>query len=81
MAHTAQAAPFVLHRTRIGKGGMKKFGINFQRRRELFFIVTFHFSIGKFTMNAPRFWKLRKEYLTGIGLCTTMFGDRGKAET
>ncbi len=52
MAHTAQAAPFVLHCTRIGKGGMEKFGINCQRQSELF-IVTFNITNRKSTMNAP----------------------------
>jgi hypothetical protein len=30
MTHTAPAAPFILHRTRISKGAMRKFGIIFQ---------------------------------------------------
>jgi hypothetical protein len=37
MAHTAPAAPFVLHRTSIGKGAMKTFRINCQWRSELFY--------------------------------------------
>jgi hypothetical protein len=53
MAHTAPAAPFVLHRTSIGKGAMKTFRINCQWRIELFLIVIFHFTIGKATMSAP----------------------------
>jgi hypothetical protein len=65
MAHRAPAAPFVLHRPRIGKCAKKTFGINCQWQSDLFFIVIFHFSIGKSTMFAPRLWK---EYLTGIGL-------------
>jgi hypothetical protein len=50
MAHTAPAAPLVLHRTRIGKGPMKKFGINCQRQSKLFLIIIFHFQ-----------WKRRDE--------------------
>jgi hypothetical protein len=37
MAQTAPAVPFVLHRKRIGKGAMKKFGIDCQRRIDLLF--------------------------------------------
>jgi hypothetical protein len=54
MVHTAPAAPFVLHRARIGKGAMKKFEINCQWRSDIFFIFIFHFSIGKAGMNATR---------------------------
>jgi hypothetical protein len=43
---------------------MKTLGINCQWQSDLFFIVTFHFSVEKSTMLAPR---LSKEYLTGIG--------------
>jgi hypothetical protein len=42
---------------------MKKFGIDFLRRGELFLIVIFHLSIGKAAMNAPILWK---DCLTGI---------------
>jgi hypothetical protein len=37
MAHTAPAAPFVLHHTLIGNGAMKIFGIDSQWRKEPFF--------------------------------------------
>jgi hypothetical protein len=53
-AHTAPVASFLLHRTRIGKGAMKKFGMDSQRRGELFLIFIFHLSIGKATLN---YWK------------------------
>jgi hypothetical protein len=67
MAHTAPAAPFVLHRTRIGKGAMRKFTVNCQRWSEHFLKIIFNFSFGKAGINAPRLWKLRKDCLTGIG--------------
>ncbi len=37
MAHTAPAAPSILHRTRIGKGAKNKFGIDSQWRNEFFY--------------------------------------------
>jgi hypothetical protein len=58
MAHTAPAAPFVLHRTRNGKGAMKTCRINCQLRSKLFLIIIFHFKKGKAEMNAPRLWKI-----------------------
>jgi hypothetical protein len=58
MAHTAPPpAPFVLHRTSIGKGAMKTFRINCQWRSELFLILIFHFSFGQAAMGAPCLWK------------------------
>jgi hypothetical protein len=47
MAQTVPAAAFVLHRTRIGKGLMKKFGIDSQWRGEILLIAIFHKTIGK----------------------------------
>jgi hypothetical protein len=77
MAHTAPAAPCVLHRTRIGKAAMKKLEIDCQWQNKLFWIVIFHFSIGKAKINAPRLWK---ECLTASwhwpgrnGVCCSFF--------
>ncbi len=53
MAPTAPAAAFVLHRTWIGKGTIKKFRIDSQWRSESFLITIFHISIGKAAMDAP----------------------------
>jgi hypothetical protein len=61
----------------LAKAGRKNSKSICRRRRELFFIVTFHFSIGKSTMNAPRLWKMHKDYLTGIG---AMFGGSKKGK-
>jgi hypothetical protein len=47
MARTDPAAAVILHRTRLGKGSMEKFGIDYQWRSEHFFTVIFHLSIGK----------------------------------
>jgi hypothetical protein len=64
--HTAPA--FLLHRTKIGKGVMKKIRNRFRMEEGTFFgVVIFHFSMEKATMNAPRLWKLRSDCLTGIG--------------
>jgi hypothetical protein len=64
MAQTAPAAPFVLHRTRLGKGAMK-FGINCTWRTELFLIVIFHFSIGKAAMKCST--SVERVSFCGIG--------------
>jgi hypothetical protein len=66
MAHTAPTAPLVLHHTRIGKGSMKKFRINYQWRSEIFSIIIFHLSIGKAVMNTLRLCKLCKDYLLAL---------------
>jgi hypothetical protein len=58
-AHTAPAAPLVLHCTRIDKCAMKKFGINGLLRNKFFFIVIHRFCLVKAAMNAPRIFKLR----------------------
>jgi hypothetical protein len=50
-AHTAPTVPLVLHRTRIHKCAMKKFGIDGQMRNKLFFVI-YRFSIVKAAMNA-----------------------------
>ena len=39
IAHTAQAAAFVLHQARIGTGAMNKFGTSFQLSDDLFFTI------------------------------------------
>ncbi len=57
LAQVILSAAFVLPHTRIGKGAMKKFGINFLWRVENFLIVIFHLSIGKAAVNALRLWK------------------------
>jgi hypothetical protein len=54
----------------LAKVRSKKFGINYLWRSELFWIVIFHFSIGKATMNSRPLWK---EYLTSIGQGATVF--------
>ncbi len=51
-AHTALTATLVLHRTRLDKCAMKKFGINDQLRNKLFLIVIHHFSPVKAAMKA-----------------------------
>jgi hypothetical protein len=58
-AHSALTATLVLHHTWIYKCAMKKFGFNSQMRNEPFFIVIYHFSLVKGTMNAARVCKLR----------------------
>jgi hypothetical protein len=57
--HTALTAPLVLHRTRLDKCVMKKFGINDLLRNKLFFIAILHFSLVKAAMNALRIFKMR----------------------
>jgi hypothetical protein len=52
--HTAPPAHFVLHHTLIGKGAMKKFGINCQLWSETFLIIICYFLIGKAGMNELR---------------------------
>jgi hypothetical protein len=56
-ARTALIAHLVLHRTRLDKCAVKKFGINGQLRNKLFFIVIHLFSLVKAIMNAPRICK------------------------
>jgi hypothetical protein len=56
--HTALTAPLVLHRTRLDKCAMKKFGINGQLRNKLFLIVIHRFSLVKAAMNAVRICKM-----------------------
>ncbi len=60
-AHTALTAPLVLHRTRLDKCAVKKFGINYQGhwRNKLFFIVIHRFSLVKAAMNALCICKMR----------------------
>jgi hypothetical protein len=53
-AHTAPIVPLVLHRTRVHKCAMKKFGINGQMRNKLFLIIIYRFSLVKATMTAVR---------------------------
>jgi hypothetical protein len=50
MAHTAPAAAFVLHHTKIGKGAVKKLEIYSHWRSKLFLIVIFHLSLGRAAM-------------------------------
>jgi hypothetical protein len=57
-AQSAPTAPLVLHRTRIDKCAMKKFGINGQLRNKLFLIVVYRFSLVKAALNALRICKL-----------------------
>jgi hypothetical protein len=57
-AHTTPTAPLILHRTRIHKCTMKKFGINGQMRNKLLLIVIYRFSLAKAAMNAARVCKL-----------------------
>jgi hypothetical protein len=52
-AHTALTAPLVLHRTRLDKCPMKKFGLNGQLRNKLFLNVIHRFSLVKAPLNAP----------------------------
>jgi hypothetical protein len=58
-AHAAPTTPLVLHRTRISKFAIKKFGINCQLGNKLFMIVIHRFLLVKATMNAPHICKLR----------------------
>jgi hypothetical protein len=51
-AHTALTAPLVLHHTRIYKRAMKKIIINGRMGNRHFFIVIYHSSLVKATMNA-----------------------------
>jgi hypothetical protein len=57
-AHAALAAPLVLHRTKLDKCAMKKFGINGRQRNKFFLIVIHHFSLVKAAMNALRICKM-----------------------
>jgi hypothetical protein len=58
-ANTSLTAPLVLHRTRIDKCDMKKFGINGHLRNKLFLIVIYRLSLVKGAMNGPHICKLR----------------------
>jgi hypothetical protein len=57
-AHTALTAPLVLHRTRLDKCAMKKFGVYGQLRNKLFLIVIHRFSLVKAAMNALHICKM-----------------------
>jgi hypothetical protein len=59
-AHIASTAPLVLHRTRIHKCAMRKFGINGQTRNKLFLIVISRFSLVKAAMNAASIYNCAK---------------------
>jgi hypothetical protein len=48
--HTTLTAPLVLHRTRLDKCAMKKFGVYGQLRNKLFLIVIHRFSLVKAAM-------------------------------
>jgi hypothetical protein len=50
--HTALTAPLILHRIRLDKCAMKKFGVYGQLRNKLFLIVIQRFSLVKAAMNA-----------------------------
>jgi hypothetical protein len=63
MAYTALAAPFVLHRTKIGKGVMKKIGINCERGVNFF--VDNHLSFFD--------WKIRDECSAPLEISQTVF--------
>jgi hypothetical protein len=55
-AHTALTAPYVLHRTRIGKCEIKKY-VSIANCGISFFIAIFHFSLVKAAMNATHLLK------------------------
>jgi hypothetical protein len=57
-AQTVLTAPLVLHRTRLDKYAMKKFGINGQLRKKLFWIVIHRFSFVKAAINALNICKM-----------------------
>jgi hypothetical protein len=57
-AHTALAAPLVLHQIRIYKCAMKKIIINGQMHNKPFLIVIYHSSLVKAAMNAAYVCKL-----------------------
>ncbi len=58
-AHTALAAPLVLHHTRIYKRATKQLIFNGQMRNKHFLIVIYHSSLVKAAMNAAHVCKLR----------------------
>jgi hypothetical protein len=58
-AHNALTEPLVLHRTRLDKCAMKKFGINGQSRNKPFLTVIHRFSLLKAAMNALRICEMR----------------------
>jgi hypothetical protein len=68
--HTAPAAPFVLHRTTIGKAHVKFWNQLPMAEVTFILIVIFHFSIEKAAMSAPLFWK---ECPTGTGQGVLVF--------
>ncbi len=82
MAHTAPAAPFVIHRTRIGKGAMKTLKINCQSLGEFFWSSSFIFQLENPWWMLRTLRKLRKECLAGIGYGATLFrgSTKGKGE-
>jgi hypothetical protein len=57
-AHTALAAPLVLHQTRIYKRAMKKIIINGQFRNKHFLIVIYNSSLVEVVMNDARVCKM-----------------------
>jgi hypothetical protein len=67
MIHTAPDAPFVFHHRLIGKGAMKKFGIDSQWRNENFYRHLSSLNMKKTMMNDTRLLKLREERLNAIG--------------
>jgi hypothetical protein len=58
-AHTALTAALVLHHTRIYIRAMKKIIFNGQMQNKHFFIVIYHTSLVKATVNAAHVCKLR----------------------
>jgi hypothetical protein len=72
-AHNALTVALVLHRTRIYKCAMKKFGFIGQMRNELFLIVIYHSSLVKAAVNGLRICKLLRDRLTGTGHGATVF--------
>ncbi len=57
-AQTFLTATLVLHRTRLDKCNMKKYGINGQLRNKLFLIIIHRFSLVKAAMNALHICKM-----------------------
>jgi hypothetical protein len=58
-AHTALAAPLILHHTRIYKRAMKKIIFNCQMLNKPFLIVIYHSSLEKAAINAARVCKMQ----------------------
>ncbi len=72
-AHTALVAASYLLNTAVGDGVMNKFGSSIQQRSELISIVTFHSSVERAAMNAPRLWRFRKDCLNGVAKGAKVF--------